>query len=123
MSIKEAGIRSFRKRLVEAIRDRLLDSIDDPATASRDKTFAAGSIAGIGDLTKDQHESLKASVAMLVDAGIFQFLYGLDNDDNGFDIRFQGKRLNADGSYDLSDSSVPLADESRFDSKGKRRAK
>lgn len=122
MSIKEAGIRSFRKRLVEAIRDRLLDTMDDPVTAARNKTVAAAGVAGIRELTEVQRESLKASVAVLVDEGIGQFLYGLDNDD-GFEIRFHGERLNADGGCDLSDSNVPLANESRFDSNGKRRAK
>lgn len=115
----ETGIRNFRRRLVVGIRDTVMASINNPQGFARMIGIPAAEMGTVADLTPDQRQALAAIVARAVDQGFHHFLYGFDNQADGFEIRYDGTILNEEGLYHLTDSALPpFADESEFDAAG-----
>ena len=122
MTNQKAGICSFRRRLVLAIRDDMLRVINDPSSEACLRNIPVAELGPIADLSETQRTALKKMFAGIIDRGIMHFLYGLDNDASGFEIRFNDELLNDDGLLALSDLNIPLADESEFDRDGNRKS-
>jgi hypothetical protein len=118
MSNREAGVRSFRKRLAVGIRDTVLSSINDLAGLSRMTGIPEPELGLLADLREDERQALACVVARGLDHGIFHFLYGLDNEP-GFKISYEGVTLNRDERYDLTNKGLPpIWNESAFDESG-----
>lgn len=73
----------------------------------------------LADLRDDERQSLVSAVAQMIDQSIQHFLYGLDNQPDGIEVRYNGDLLNEESAYQLSDPELPpIADESLFDING-----
>lgn len=122
MGNKQIGIKNFRWRLVVAIRDCILRAVDDPRSEAHKRNIPVAELGPIADLSDDQRAAFKTMLAHITDEGIYQFLYGLDNQPDGFVINHSGIRLNGE-EFALSSRERPLSDESAFDESGNRKMK
>jgi hypothetical protein len=119
MNPTDIGIMNFRRRLVVAIRDTVLAYVNSPADISRMTVIPAAELGSIADLSEDQRQTIAVVVARALDEGLRHFLYGLDNQAGGFEIRYNGAQLNQEGLDRLADTELPsFAEESRFDADG-----
>jgi len=115
MNPTDIGIKNFRKRLVVAIRDTVLAYVNSPADISRMTGIPAAELGSIADLSEDQRQTVAVVVARALDEGLHHFLYGLDNQADGFEIRYNGAQLNPEGLDRLADTGLPsFGEESRF---------
>jgi hypothetical protein len=122
MHSHENAIRNFRRRLVLAIRDGVLSAVAHPKGFSAETGIPVQELGTIADLRDDQRAALAKVMAWAVDEGIFHFLYGLDNQADGLEIRQFAQCLNEEGMYRMSDRSEALSAMSRFDQDGSPKA-
>jgi len=119
MNSTDIGIKNFRKSLVVAIRDTVLAYVNSPTDISRMTGIPAAELGALADMSEDQRQSIAVVVARALDEGLWHFLYGLDNQADGFEIRYNGVQLNTEAFYRLTDTELPsFAEESRFDADG-----
>ncbi len=121
MTNQELGVRNFRCRLAVAIRDGVLNALDNPASEATYRNIPLAELGPVAELTADQRTEWKKLIAGIIDRGIHHFLYGLDNQADGFEIRYEGALLNDEGTYPLSSAGASLADVSEFDAEGNRK--
>lgn len=122
MNNQELGIKNFRRRLAFGIRDTVLLQLNNPKCTSDMTQIPVSELGVISDISDDERQSLLLFVARAVDAGIHHFLYGLDNQPDGFVIKYNGDTLNKDGLYLLSNQDLPpISQESLFDDNGNKK--
>lgn len=119
MTNQELGIKNFRRRLAFGIRDTVLLQLNSPNSISKMTGIPVSELGVISDMSDDERQSLLMIVARAVDTGIHHFLYGLDNQADGFVIKYNNDTLNEEGLYLLSNDDLPpISEESIFDAKG-----
>jgi hypothetical protein len=114
---RKTGGEIFTSRLVVAIRDGVLSTINDPDGVAALTGVPKQELGPIADLQDDQRAALAKVVAWSVDIGIAHLLSGLDDEPDGLELRYNGVCVN-DGSCHLPDSNVAPSDWSRFDRDG-----
>jgi hypothetical protein len=115
MNIKDTGIRNFRNRIDFTIRHSVLSAVwrpDSLASAISDQNVAL-----MAALPVDQQAAFANVMARAVDIGIKGFLDGLDDEPDGFEVRY-GRELLNDGSGSLADENIPLSPSSQFNQDG-----
>jgi hypothetical protein len=117
----QQGVDNFRRRLVSAIRDDILGVVNDPRTEARLRNIPEAELGTLIDLDDIQRNGLASILAGVIDRGLRSFLYGLDNQADGFKILYNGTVLNDDANYPLSDSEKPFFNLSSFDQNGAKR--
>lgn len=122
MTNKELGIENFRRRLAFGIRDSVLSKLNSPSGTSKITGIPTDELGVLSDLRDDERQSLISVIAPMLDQAIDNFLYGLDNQADGFEIRYNGDLLNEEPLYQLSNPKLPpIAAESQFDANGQPR--
>jgi hypothetical protein len=114
---RKSGGEVLVSRLVVAIRDGVLSTINDPEGVTALTGIPKQELGPIDDLRDDQRAALAKLIAWSVDVGIAHFLSGLDDEPDGLELHYNGVCVN-DGSCSLPDSSVAISDWSRFDRDG-----
>ena len=110
---QQTGIRNLKLRLAVSIRDAVLMAVVSPNDLATLTGIPRQELGTIADLRDDQRVALAGLMARVVDDGIHKFLYGLDNQPDGLEVRYQGQLLN-DETCCLPDDNVPIWQFSQF---------
>ncbi len=111
------GIKKLRSRIA-AIRDAVLESINHPDRLPLIHGMPQSEHGSMADLSIEDRAMLAKIVASALDRGIHNLLYGLDNQPDGFEIKYEGESLIDSGLYLLSSSQPPIFEYSQFSENG-----